>query len=114
METTVYSTTCRPSLDSDVRSLLEDIGDTDEAIWLAFFSPSSAEMVLDHFPSSNDSSSNEIRPESKIAAIGETTKQFLVQYGMEVHAVAKEPTAEGLVGAIRAYEEGMGKGDAVV
>ena len=73
-------------------------------------------MVLDHFPSPSDSSSNSNQPwaKCKIAAIGETTSHFLVQYGMEVHAVAKEPTAEGLVKAIRACEEGVGKKDAGV
>jgi uroporphyrinogen-III synthase len=113
VETTVYSTSCRQSLKSDVRSLVEDIRDKTGKPWLAFFSPSSAEMVLDHFPSSRNSSSNEYLAKCKIATIGETTTQFLVQYGMDVHAVAKEPTAEGLVSAIRAYEEGLGKGDAV-
>jgi uroporphyrinogen-III synthase len=44
-----------------------------------------------------------------MAAIGETTAQFLLEHMVEVHAVATEPTAEGLLRAIRASQEGTGK-----
>jgi len=71
-------------------------------------------MVLNHFPSPSDPPSNESWAKCKIAAIGETTSHFLVQHGMEVHAVAKEPTAEGLVKAIRAYEDGKARADVLV
>ena len=63
-------------------------------------------MALDHLPSSTESPLGGPSGRVKIAAIGETTTQFLVQYGLEVQAVAKEPTAEGLVNAIRACREG--------
>jgi uroporphyrinogen-III synthase len=86
-----------------VGSLLEDIGDREEEIWLAFFSPSSAEMALDHFPCP-PSPESQVWSRIKIGAIGETTAQFLVEYGLEVHAVAQKPTAEGLLAAIRAFK----------
>jgi uroporphyrinogen-III synthase len=108
-ETTVYSTTCRPSLELDVRSLVEDIGDRKEETWLAFFSPSSAELVLDYLPSPKESAGSGSWRGYRTASIGETTAQFLVEHRVEVHAVAKEPTAEGLLSAIQASQEGTGK-----
>jgi uroporphyrinogen-III synthase len=109
VETTVYSTSCRPSLQSDVRSLLDDIGKKEEETWLAFFSPSSAEMVLNHLPSPKESPTSGSWASIRTAAIGETTAQFLVENMGEVHAVAKEPTAGGLLSAIQASQEDPGK-----
>ena len=89
--------------------LLETVRDIGEDVWLAFFSPSSAEMVLDCIRSLVGD--EEIRSRVKIGAIGETTGQFLRDQGLEVKAVAKDPTAEGLSSAIKASGCGLGRGD---
>jgi len=66
-------------------------------------------MALNHFSSSTESPLGGSSETVKVAAIGETTTQFLVQYGLKVHAVAKEPTAAGLLDGIRACREGTRK-----
>jgi len=105
IETTVYSTTGRSTLKSDVEALSERIKDTTGDIWLAFFSPSSAEMALSYLSSPTDPPRSGILARFRIAAIGETTSQFLMEYGLQVHAVATEPTAEGLVNAILTFSQ---------
>lgn len=116
LETIVYSTTCRQSLEADLQTLLETVRDIEEDVWLAFFSPSSAEMVLDWIRSlagdgGIDERNEHIWSRVKIGAIGETTAQFLRDQGLEVKAVAKDPTAEGLASAIQASGCGSEGGD---
>lgn len=72
---------------------------------MTFFSPSSAGMALSYLRrpgmlSSTDGSGG-LRERVRIAAIGEMTRRFLEDQGVEVDAVAEEPNAEGLVEAIR-------------
>jgi uroporphyrinogen-III synthase len=83
-------------------------GEGGEEIWLAFFSPSSAEMVLEVIRSLETDDGMDRKDESiwlkvKIGAIGETTAQYMQDQGLEVQAVAKEPTADGLFSAIQAF-----------
>ncbi|PRT53338.1 Uroporphyrinogen-III synthase [Wickerhamiella sorbophila] len=61
--------------------------------WVVFFSPSHIDQAL-----------NELRKRQldvKIAAIGPTTHQFLLDNGFEVDAVAESPTAECLRDAMK-------------
>jgi hypothetical protein len=145
VEVIVYETTERAGLEDDLRSVMAQLlrsgtrgeetrGEEDgrESIWLGFFSPSSAGMVLSHLHALLDSPTREhcaILPRKgtwrghvdgdhetessaeagsgdgamlRLAAIGETTRAYLESVGMEVSAVAEQPTAEGLVEAIRA------------
>lgn len=151
LEVVVYETTERTGLDDDLRSAmtqLQGLGTRGEddgtgSIWLAFFSPSSAGMVLPHLHALLDSPAldlSAILPRNgtrrghvngdhetgssaeagyvpvessaeagsgdvatlRLAAIGETTRAYLESVGMAVSAVAEQPTAEGLVEAIRA------------
>jgi len=96
--------------------LLETVREIGEDVWLAFFSPSSAEMVLDCIRSLVGDGGIYERNEDiwwrvKIGAIGETTAQFLRDQGLEVKAVAKDPTAEDLASAIQASGCGSERGD---
>ena len=61
--------------------------------WMAFFSPSSAELVL---PILDDRLA-----QYGVAAIGGTTEKYLKEHGVDVKAVADQPTAEGLLAAIQ-------------
>lgn len=113
-ELRVYDTFARPTLNGDVASILEDI-DEARTTWLAFFSPSSAEMVTDALLSIEPERQREadtsrhgqdkrrrkgLLASFRIAAIGETTARYLVDQGVEVDAVARQPTARGLLEAI--------------
>lgn len=75
-----------------------------EKVWLAFFSPSSAEFALPHLVPLLGSSSSEVSARGskhiRVFAIGETTARFLRGRGITVDAVAAEPSAVGLVQAI--------------
>lgn len=97
-EMTVYTTSARPKLATDVEFTLDLLErENSGASWLVFFSPSSAELVLPL-----------IRHEVErhlVAAIGSTTERYLLQQGVGVNAVAEEPTAEGLLRAIQVYEQ---------
>ena len=62
---------------------------------MAFFSPSSAELVL---PILGDRLA-----QYGVAAIGATTEKYLKEHGVDVKAVAEQPTAEGLLGVIQTY-----------
>lgn len=101
-EVTVYETAEEPKLSQRVSEISKEIhGET--TVWLAFFSPSSAKMVLPHIRSAGllDRTGREVR----VAAIGETTRRFLEGGGWLVDAIAAEPNAEGLFEAIRAAED---------
>jgi uroporphyrinogen-III synthase len=110
IETIVYATTCRHSLEDDIKTLLDTVrgeGQDGDDIWLAFFSPSSAEMVLEYMRSHTENggtggTKEGIWSKVKIGAIGETTAQFLQDRNLEVEAVAKEPTADGMASAVQA------------
>ncbi len=102
-ETTLYETIEHPELGRRVSAITEGL--PNGAIWMTFFSPSSAGMALSYLRrlgmlSSTDGSGG-LRERVRIAAIGETTRRFLEDQGVEVDAVAEEPNAEGLVEAIR-------------
>jgi hypothetical protein len=138
VEVIVYETAQRGGLESNLRSVMAQLlgsrtrGEDDgaESIWLGFFSPSSAGMVLPHLcvlldspawrhpavlprtgarrgringehemGSSAEAASGDVAI-LRFAAIGETTRAYLESFGMEVAAVAEQPTAEGLVEAI--------------
>lgn len=101
-ETTVYTTSPRPSLRGDIDAM----GELDSG-WMVFFSPSSAEWVLPLLPARLGLG------QYRIAAIGLTTERFLVQQGLQVSAVAEEPTAEGLLRAIQSSDSEKPKGGAV-
>lgn len=133
-ELIVYTTSSRPTLDKDVEMLRSSLQEGDP-IWLVFFSPSSAEMVLRVFDSAASQKDGEGRIKRshedsgisegmdtaetgeecgqdfwsrvKVAAIGETTAKYLAGRNIIVYAVAKEPTAQGLAEAIRHYEGGQ-------
>lgn len=73
---------------------------------MAFFSPSSAKNVLPNLstleipPSTGSTGKREWNV--RVAAIGDTTRRYLLEEaGVRVDAVAEEPSAEGLVEAIR-------------
>jgi uroporphyrinogen-III synthase len=130
-ELTVYTTSSRPTLDEDVEMLRSSLQEGDP-IWLVFFSPSSAEMVLRSMDSAARAKEGDGRSKGshgdggifegveresrkdcghnfwssiRVAAIGETTAKYLAGRNINVDAVAKEPTAQGLAEAIRHYEE---------
>lgn len=90
----VYSTSARPTLADDIARECTGLG-PDSRTWLAFFSPSSAGYVIPLLSPDIVRSSG-----TRIAAIGETTRAYLEGRGVEVHAVAEEPSAKGLLAAI--------------
>jgi uroporphyrinogen-III synthase len=103
-ETQVYSTSLNPEFAGLVKSEIASLAASDApggVIWLAFFSPSSAGYALPYLTPLLDSAAvGETGPRVRVAAIGETSRAFLAESGITVHAVADEPNARGLVGAI--------------
>lgn len=120
-ELTVYETSARPTLEKDISAILAQ-HDEGESMWLAFFSPSSAEMVIRTLTSTSGTQDGERMKQTndpqedceleerrkevlwtrcRVAAIGETTARYLVEREIRVEAVAKEPTAQGLLEAVQ-------------
>ncbi|WWC67098.1 uncharacterized protein I206_101005 [Kwoniella pini CBS 10737] len=87
--------------------------------WLCFFSPSGVEIVLSLIKLNHKidiqneiekeeetNNDNEFWNEWKIFVIGETTKKYLEEEkGIKVNAIADQPTPEGLLKAIREFDE---------
>jgi len=61
--------------------------------WIVFFSPSGVEAVLAANPP--------VLSRAKLVAIGETTAEALRAAGLQVHAIAKRPSADGVLLAVR-------------
>lgn len=114
VEVVVYQTSQRDDLGTTLRTALPEIyprslnralrsgsdlesSTTPPAPWLAFFSPSSAGMVLDLLALGHAG--------VRVFAIGETTRKYLLSRGVRVDAVANEPTALGMLEALRRAEE---------
>ncbi|ORY25159.1 Uroporphyrinogen-III synthase HemD-domain-containing protein [Naematelia encephala] len=109
----VYETRQDPDL---VESLMEIKGRSiipdGKDIWLAFFSPSSAGMVLPHLLSLED----ELGPlpgrlgqtgqkaRIKVLAIGETTRAWCEKEGIAVAAVAEQPNSHGVLQALKCVD----------
>lgn len=64
---------------------------------LTFFSPSTFAYFTELIPV------EEFHPKWIIAAIGETTKQFIEKHGIPVHIVPEKSTSEDLIKAIKQY-----------
>ncbi|GAA6024023.1 hypothetical protein JCM10207_004492 [Rhodosporidiobolus poonsookiae] len=98
----VYATAPVPTFPSDLAALLSALSTAPdrpaEEVWLALFSPSSAVALLSALRDDGAKPPPGLR--IRFAAIGPTTRDFLVGEGVEVHAVARTPDAEGLVKAI--------------
>ena len=101
MEVIVY----RTSEDPNLRQRLEGL---DDKGWIVFFAPSSAEIVLSYLVKGHDGHSGtgytikQRRMEDyRIAAIGQTTRRFLEDQGLEVDATAESPDALGLLLAMQ-------------
>jgi uroporphyrinogen-III synthase len=113
-EVEVYRTGPSASLQRDVDNTLgyfiSNITDAQPTVWLAFFSPSSAQYVLDCLPSevvsaisstaSGDATAVRL---TRVVAIGQTTRAFLQQRGIRTDAVARTPDAAGLAQAITSH-----------
>lgn len=100
----VYKTGERPGLRGDLRQRFEhDTGNQ----WLAFFAPSSAQMVLDHLDDLGVSlpRSKTLGSTLRLAAIGQTTTTYLENRGLVAHATAEHPTPAGLLNAIQHAEK---------
>ena len=100
----VYTTASHPDLPELISRTLGSAipnggEDEAEAVWLAFFSPSSAQFALERI--SPDFIS---RPRIRFFAIGETTRKYLIEAGIEIHAVADKPTSRGMLDAILASD----------
>ncbi|KAI9296517.1 tetrapyrrole biosynthesis, uroporphyrinogen III synthase [Neoconidiobolus thromboides FSU 785] len=65
--------------------------------WLAFFSPSGVDACLEIFK-------NEKTKNCKIAAIGNTTADYLKKVGIAVHAIASKPEPKALLEAIKEFD----------
>ncbi|CCA71855.1 hypothetical protein PIIN_05790 [Serendipita indica DSM 11827] len=76
-----------------------------ETPWVVFFSPSTAEAVLDAIPdsrcASTESDSLSFRNSSlRLASIGSTTREYLMSRGLAVDASSGKPSADSLSQAI--------------
>ncbi|KAF5352988.1 hypothetical protein D9758_007965 [Tetrapyrgos nigripes] len=72
----------------------------EEGWWTVFFAPSSSSFVLPFLQSDP-----RVWERRKVAAIGKTTDTHLrEELGLAVHAVAKNPSPEGLIAALQSAE----------
>lgn len=69
--------------------------------WLVFFSPSHSDRIINNLLQDREAH----LPTPHIAVIGPTTLKHLQSKGLQVDAVAEEPTALGLKKAIDLYEK---------
>ncbi|WVQ64561.1 uncharacterized protein L199_002728 [Kwoniella botswanensis] len=75
--------------------------------WLCFFSPSGAEVVLPHLKDPKDDEhgfEDGYWKGWEIFVIGETTKKYFEERGINVDAVAERPNPQGLLDAILGYD----------
>ena len=115
----VYATTARDDVEQSIRSVFSDSGQGENQTWLAFFSPSSAEIAIPLLirvglalprllqaerGMMDGGMADEIK-DVRVAVIGETTRRAVEGLGIRVHAIAKTPDAAGLEDAISAYTE---------
>lgn len=103
-EVIVYETREDPDFTTNLHTVLNDYPITPESkIWMAFFSPSSASIVLEHLR--RMPGGQQILEIGKVFAIGPTTARFLEEAGMRVDAIAREPNAEGMMEALSKADE---------
>jgi len=96
----VYDTFPSPTFDENFRAVVNEAGGIDHLRWIAFFSPSGAKQALPLLASWKEKL--DLGP--RIAAIGPTTRDYLLGAGIEVHAMAHSPKPEALLQAIRLYD----------
>lgn len=107
-----YATGPREDLAVDLLHLCQTLAadsSWNRPTWLVFFAPSSAKAVLDCLELTEFASGLPLagtpRVESmlrfRLASVGNTTAAYLSDRGLEVEAVAKQPTAEGVRDALQ-------------
>jgi uroporphyrinogen-III synthase len=107
-----YATGPREDLALDLLHLCQTLAadsSWNRPTWLVFFAPSSAKAVLDCLELTEFASGLPLagapRVESmlrfRLASVGNTTAAYLSDRGLEVEAVAKQPTAEGVRDALQ-------------
>ncbi|KAG7571226.1 hypothetical protein FFLO_00899 [Filobasidium floriforme] len=107
-----YATGPREDLALDLLHLCQTLSadsSWNRPTWLVFFAPSSAKAVLDCLELTEFASGLPLagapRVESmlrfRLASVGNTTAAYLSDRGLEVEAVAKQPTAEGVRDALQ-------------
>lgn len=101
-EVQVYSTAPNPDLTKIISEACASYA-FDQPLWLAFFSPSTAGFALPQLEGLVEPKGGARGGQVKIAAIGEKTRAFLEESGIQVDAMAIEPNAEGLVQALRGH-----------
>ncbi|KAK4685584.1 uroporphyrinogen-III synthase, partial [Tremellales sp. Uapishka_1] len=96
VQITAYITLPDPEFPARLEKRLQE----GRAGWWVFFAPSSAGMVLDYV-------GEERLRGYRICAIGETTRRYLVERGVQVDASATRPNADGVWEAIMAVDKGV-------
>lgn len=83
---------------------ITEVADDGASKWWVFFSPSGVDAVLSSLISSDSSRKSGIPHNVKVASIGKTTSEALRDAGVEVHAVASTPSADGLLECLQAHD----------
>jgi uroporphyrinogen-III synthase len=94
-ETIVYRTIKIPAADDKIKEIQEKAA-AGEILCTCFFSPSGAESFLEQF-------GFELLSQTKIAAIGKTTADFLKRQNLTVDFTAPTATAEGFANGLIEY-----------
>lgn len=92
-ETVIYKTEPKSTILADYVTALER-----PISWLIFFSPQATETIVAHLVSEG------IPNGTKVACIGPTTQEYLVQRGIVPHVTAAKPTAQSLLDGISQWE----------
>lgn len=91
-ERVIYKTEPRTTIVGDFLASCETPVD-----WLVFFSPQGTEDIVAHVQKHGV-------PGARVASIGPTTEQYLLDMGIKPHVVAAKPTAESLFESIERWE----------
>ncbi|ODO01947.1 hypothetical protein L198_02678 [Cryptococcus wingfieldii CBS 7118] len=98
----VYTTSPRLGIAETLSSVSQSSPELGSKGWLGFFSPSSAAIVVPLLKGEESKRWQGWR----VFAIGDTTRRSLIEdMGVEVHAVADRPNAEGTLQAILSADE---------
>ncbi|XP_063698237.1 uroporphyrinogen-III synthase-like [Culicoides brevitarsis] len=91
-----YDTIPHPELENNLKTIIDD----SKIRLLVFFSPSGVNSCKEILQKGQLTLKNK-----KIIAIGETTKQSIVQNGFECHGIASSPTPEGLLECLQTFKD---------
>lgn len=92
-ELVAYRTDVMEDVVNRYSSIYDQLKDKNNEKWIVFFSPQGTEYITEHISTQ--------KPNFKIASIGPTTEEYLLNKGIKPDFVARKPNAESLLEGIQ-------------